>query len=78
MLCVIAGASRTHSVCVCSTHQIFRLLGNAMPKKTSYKALLKLIVCDVKIRERIMRQYIHCPDDSKLKTFYGKDLMIFY
>ena len=49
-VCVIAKASGTHSVCVCLIHQNVKLLNDALPNSTSYKALLKLIVYNDKNR----------------------------
>ena len=69
-LCVIAGASGTHSICACSIHQNIKLLVDALPNNTSYKGLLKLTFCgDDKNREQIMRQCDQCPDDLELMAF---------
>ena len=43
--CVLAGSSVTCSVCVCTYHQIMKLL--LAPLNVTYQELFLLIVCDV-------------------------------
>ena len=75
--CVFAGASGTHSVYVYFIHQNVKLLADALSNSTSYKALFKLLVCDDKKRECMMRQCDQCPDDSELRAFSSEVLQRF-
>ena len=73
--CIVAGASGTHSVCVCTIHQNIKLL--LSPINLNYKDLLKFIVCDLDKKECMVKRCPQCPatTDSlieQLKTTIGE------
>ena len=73
--CIVAGASGTHSVCVCTIHQNVKLL--LSPINLNYKDLLKFIVCDLDKKECMVQRCPQCPatTDSlieQLKTAIGE------
>lgn len=59
--CIIAGASGTHSVCVCTIHQNVILMLD--PINADYKELLKLMFCDVTSKECMLGRCESCPDE---------------
>ena len=56
--CITAGASGTHSVCVCAIHQNLKLLLH--PLGVTYKELLPYIVCDMTNKDCMMRKCERC------------------
>jgi len=65
--CVLAGASGTHAVCVCTIHQNTKLLINALNSKEDYKDMMKLLVCSTENRDCMIRQCSECPSSDILK-----------
>ena len=57
--CVLAGASGTHSVCVCTIHLNIKLL--LAPLNVHYKDLLKYLVCSLDRRECMVQWCSECP-----------------
>jgi len=60
--CVLAGASGTHSVCVCTIHQNIKLL--LAPLNVHYKDLLKYLVCSPDRRECMVQWCSECPKST--------------
>jgi len=60
--CVLAGASGTHSVCVCTIHENMKLL--LAPIGENYKNLYKFIVCSPENKECMLHRCSHCPSSS--------------
>ena len=71
--CVLAGASGTHSVCVCTIHQNVKLL--LIPTGTTYKELFKFIVCDTEDRECMVQRCPNCPQSPGNLREFLFDLM---
>lgn len=67
--CVLAGASGTHSVCVCTIHQNVILLIHAAQLEESYHELQKLVLCEDVTQNCMLRRCEKCPSKSKLTTF---------
>ena len=60
--CITVGACGTHSVCVCTIHQNFKLLLAAIPRfESDYKELLTLMVCDPSSRSCNLHLCDLCP-----------------
>lgn len=59
--CVLAGASGTHSVCVCLIHQNMKLMLMACKTKLTYKELLKKIVCNDSSEQCMLYSCKECP-----------------
>ena len=72
--CVIAGASGTHSVCVCTHHQNAKLLVDAINWDHTYKDLTAKVVCSTDNRICMMHRCEHCPGIAALRTFLDKEL----
>ena len=72
--CVLAGASGTHSVCVCSIHQNAVLLVDAIDWDVTYKDLMGKLVCNIDNRECMMHRCESCPGSSSLKAFLDDQL----
>ena len=72
--CVLAGASGTHSVCVCSIHQNAVLLTDAIDWDFTYKDLMKKVVCDVESRVCMMHRCESCPGSEGLEKFLDNEL----
>lgn len=78
--CVLAGASGTHSVCVCEIHQNVKLMlealrGNCdMSQKSSfmmdYSSLLKHIICDNPSPKCYFNECEKCPGVETLRFFF--------
>lgn len=72
--CIIAGASGTHSVCVCSYHQNVKLMIDGAGLNIHYKDLLEELACDVNKYECMMSECDECGDVSELlNTFLESD-----
>lgn len=75
--CVLAGASGTHSVCVCTLHQNPKLMLEACKGNFSktdsanlfndYHLLLKKLICDVPTKKCYFTQCTDCPGGESLK-----------
>ena len=65
--CVIAGASGTHAVCVCTIHQNTKLLINSLNTKEDYKDMMKLLVCNTDNRDCMIHRCSECPSSDILK-----------
>ena len=72
--CVLAGSKMTHSVCVCSAHQNFMLLVDAMDWDLTYKDLIKKIVYNSESSKCIMHQSESCPGTATLKELLDHEL----
>ena len=68
--CILAGASSTHSVCVCIYHQNAKLQFSALGlKKMYYKDLLEKAVCDVNNRNCMLQICKKFPKEKGVKDF---------
>ena len=67
--CIIAGATGTHSVCVCTWHQNVKLMVDVLPSKVSYTHLMSLLVCAVDNRECMLGHCSNCPTSEGLHNF---------
>ena len=67
---VIAGASGTHSVCVCTMHQNTILLLHAahIEETYMYKELIALAVCDLENKEYMLQGCSNCPGFRLVET----------
>ena len=61
--CVLAGASGTHSVCVCTIHLNMKLLLSPIGEK--YTNLYKFIVCSPENKECMLHRCPNCPRTSE-------------
>lgn len=52
--CIIAGASGTYSVCVCTYHQNAKLMIDGVKWNGDYKSLLEVLVCNVENYDYMM------------------------
>ena len=68
----MAGSQMTHSVFVCSAHQNFVLLVDAMDWDLTYKDLIKKVDCNTE--NNIMHRCESCPDTAALKDFLDQEL----
>lgn len=77
--CVLAGASGTHSVCVCQIHQNPKLMLHACDFKSllgpdqednlsDYKKILKMIMCDSPTDLCHLRKCSRCPGSTHLQN----------
>ena len=64
--CIIAGASGTHSVCVCTIHQNSILILD--PINGDYKELFKLMFCDPSSKNCMLSRCETCPKDNTRLT----------
>ncbi|GBM94862.1 hypothetical protein AVEN_141441-1, partial [Araneus ventricosus] len=67
--CVLAGASGTHLVCVCTIHQNVILLIHGAGFEEEYKQLMSYIVCEGAGRECMLRHCDKCPPKDNLVQF---------
>ncbi|GBL67857.1 hypothetical protein AVEN_124150-1 [Araneus ventricosus] len=67
--CVLAGASGTHLVCVCTIHQNVILLIHGAGFEQEYKQLMSYIVCEGAGRECMLRHCDKCPPKDNLVQF---------
>ncbi|GBN58021.1 hypothetical protein AVEN_226241-1 [Araneus ventricosus] len=67
--CVLAGASGTHLVCVCTIHQNVILLIHGAGFEEEYKQLMSYIVCEGAGRECMLRHCDKCPSKDNLVQF---------
>ncbi|GBM26788.1 hypothetical protein AVEN_34768-1, partial [Araneus ventricosus] len=67
--CVLAGASGTHLVCVCTIHQNVILLIHGAGFEEECKQLMSYIVCEGAGRECILRHCDKCPSKDNLVQF---------
>ncbi|XP_046689161.1 uncharacterized protein LOC124375086, partial [Homalodisca vitripennis] len=67
--CVLAGASGTHSVCVCTIHQNVLLLIHAAQLEESHKDLQNLLLCENPTQNCMLRRCETCPSKDNLTTF---------
>lgn len=68
--CVLAGASCTHSVCVCTIHQNVILLLHSAKIEEDYKDLMKYLMCEESCREYHLRHCHKCPSKDNLIEFF--------
>ena len=67
--CITVGASGTHSVCVCTSHQNVTLMLNAIKLDKDYHQLLELIVCSRNSKECMIHRCPNCPGIEPLKNY---------
>ena len=72
--CVTVGASGTHSVCVCTSHQNITLALNAIKLDKDYHHLLELIVCSRDKKECMIHRCPNCPGIEPLKNYLREQL----
>ena len=73
--CVIAGASGTHSICICTYHQNPKLMISAIGHKdvTIYNLLAKC-VCNVNVAQCMLQQCRKCPGVNGVSEFLRLEL----
>ena len=54
--CVLTGWKMTHSICVCTAHQKFFLVFDAMDWNLIHKDLIKKVVCNIESNKCIMHR----------------------
>ena len=64
--CILAGASGTHTVCVCPHHQNVKLMLDGPKLNIDYKDLLDIIVCDKENYSCMMNECTDCPGKQAL------------
>lgn len=67
--CVLAGASGTHLVCVCTIHQNVILLIHGAGIEEDYKELILHMVCEGATRECMLRHCDKCPSNDNIVHF---------
>lgn len=68
--CILAGASGTHSVCVCTYHQNAKLQISALGvPDADYKTFMKKTVCDMENQNCMMHKCKECPREQGLKDY---------
>ena len=65
--CVMAGASGTHSVCVCTIHQSVVLLLHAAQMEETYKDLIAMAVCSMENKDCMLQRCVQCPSFERAK-----------
>ena len=67
--CVLAGASGTHCVCVCTIHQNVKLMLNALSDKVKYEypRFLAIMSCNPGRPECFLGQCGYCPGTDAMK-----------
>ena len=66
--CVLAGASGTHAVCVCTIHQNTKLLITALNTSEKYKDMMKLLVCSTDNKDCMIHRCSNCPSSDILRN----------
>ena len=72
--CVLGSSKTTHSVCVCSAHQNFVLLVDAVAWDLADKDLIKKIVCSTESNKCILHRCKSCPVTPTLKECLDQGL----
>ena len=72
--CVYAGASGTHSVCVCTHHQNAKLLVDAISWELDYKTLMGKVVCDTENNMCMVHRCPKCPGKEALLSFLKNEI----
>jgi len=67
--CITVGASGTHSVCVCSIHQNFKLMLADLDKNLDYHKMMQKVVCDEISKQCMIHRCDHCPGTQPLHDF---------
>lgn len=67
--CVSAGATGTHKICVCQTHEDVRLLISALGIKTYYRDLITPVVCNEESRTCMLRLCENCHTTAQIENF---------
>ena len=73
---VIAGSSRTHSVCVCATHQNTILLVDTLNWEVTCKDLVNKVVCDPSNRECMMHHCTNCQEQTHYINFWKRSSVV--
>lgn len=68
--CILAGASGTHSVCVCVYHQNMKLMVNSAKLNVDYKELIDLLVCDINNYDCMMHLCERCPGKENMLELF--------
>ena len=66
--CVTAGASGTHSACVCSLHQNAILMVQAAILDLDYKEMIDMLVCSRESRTCMIHRCNKCPGKEALRS----------
>lgn len=69
--CILAGASGTHTVCVCPHHQNIKLMIDGPKLNLDYKDLLDIIVCDKENYNCMMNDCSDCPGKQALLDMFN-------
>ena len=67
--CISVGSSRTHSVCVCTSHQNAQLLVHAANIDKDYHDLMAMVVCDLNTKMCMIHRCENCPGDNNLREY---------
>jgi hypothetical protein len=75
--CILAEASGTHYVCICTTHQnvklmleglkLLQLTTNSDTRLCSYHPCLAIMICHPPTQKCFFNEYKECPGQSKVK-----------
>lgn len=72
--CVLAGASGTHSVCVCVYHQNVKLMLEGTKMNASYSDFLELLSCDTSNYKCMMGECSDCPSVDMVRDFLRDEM----
>ncbi|CAG9765892.1 unnamed protein product [Ceutorhynchus assimilis] len=67
--CILAGASGTHTVCVCIYHQNLKLASNVISRTINYADYIKAAVCDINCEQCMMSECEQCPNEKGIDDF---------
>lgn len=68
--CILAGASGTHTVCVCLYHQNVKLMIEGAKLNVDYKELLDMMVCDMTGYKCMMEECDQCPGQQAILEMF--------
>ncbi|CAH0550784.1 unnamed protein product [Brassicogethes aeneus] len=67
--CILAGASGTHTVCVCIYHQNLKLASNVISRAINYADYIKAAVCDINSEQCMISECKQCPNKKGINDF---------
>lgn len=73
--CVSAGATGTHKICVCQTHEDVRLIVSALGIKTYYRDLIGGVVCDEENQTCMLRLCEDCHTTEQMEDFLREEII---
>ena len=73
--CIPVGAAGTHNVYVCTYHQNVKLTLVAMNSSHNYRQIMEMCVCDVDNYDSMMGHCDDCPNLSKFKVIFEKQIV---